>query len=115
MTIATHTLALKEVIEFTGGVVTYPNGIAKLTGGNIGLAIYPIFDPNYRDSLTGRIIDHYWNREIGVESVDQFQMNMRVTMNEIMPYYNKLYKSEQLEFDPLVTIKLDTISTGEAE
>jgi len=111
MTSATFTLPLKSVIELTGGKAPVVDGVRIYTPGNdgIGLEHYPIFDTNYRAMLNGKIIDHYWNREIGRETVDDFQRALRMTMNEIMTYYNKLYKSEQIEFDPLRTIDLRTI------
>lgn len=82
---------------------------------NIGLDIYPIFQESYRASLNDKIIKHYYNREIGHETVDLFVFAMRRKMNEIMPYYNQLYKSAQIQFDPLVTMDLRTITTGENE
>lgn len=110
---STFTILLKRVIELTGGTtVIGADGVTKLTGGNIGLAHYVIFDETYRDHLNGVIVDHYWNREIGLETIDMFQLNMRKKMNEIMPYYNKFYTSLQIEFDPLKTIDLSTISSG---
>lgn len=109
---STFTMTLSEVIDQTGGTTAIVNGVSKLTGGNIGIQYYPIFDETYRDHLTGRIIDHFWNREIGAESVDMFQLFMRRRMNEIMPYYNTLYLSTKIEFDPLSTVDLHTISTG---
>lgn len=111
---ATFTMPLKRVIELTGGEVDFSSGLAVMTGGNIGLDHYPLFDEAHRPTLTGKIIDHYWNREIGVESVDMFQMNMRKRMNEIMPYYNDLYKAQQIEFNPLHTTDLTTTSTSTA-
>lgn len=110
----TFTIPLKKVIELTGGTTEIVNGISKLTGGNIGLAYYPLWDETYRDHLNGIIVDHYWNREIGLETIDMFQLNMRKKMNEIMPYYNKFYESLQIEFDPLKTIDLSTASTGDS-
>lgn len=81
----------------------------KRNGFRIGLDIYPIFDDAYRLGLNQKIIDHYWNREIGLETVSQFVFNLRRKMNEIMPQYNQLYKSTQLQFDPLLSIDLATI------
>jgi hypothetical protein len=109
----TFTIPLKQVIALTGGTVTLDpdTGISTLVGGNIGLDYYPIFDETYRNDLTGKIVDHYWNREIGMETIEMFQLAMRRKMNEIMPYYNKLYESEKIEFDPLSTVDLTTIST----
>lgn len=60
----------------------------------IGLDQYPIFDERYRKDLNKKICDHYYYREIGQETPDRFRQMMRRTMNEIMPYYNQLYKSE---------------------
>lgn len=106
------TIRLKRVIELTGGTVTLVNGVSKLTNGNIGLQYYPIFDDNYRDHLTGIIVDHYWNREIGLETIDMFQLAMRRKMNEIMPYYNQLYLSTKITYDPLSTMDIKTVTSG---
>ena len=111
---ATFTIPLKRVISLTGGTIELVDGVSKLTGGNIGLQHYTIFDETYRDHLDGRIIDHYWNREIGLESVEMFQLAMRRKMNEIMPYYNQLYLSTRVEYDPLSTINLHTVMSNEA-
>jgi len=106
------TIKLKDAIELTGGTVEITNGIRVLTGGDIGLAHYPIYDENYRPHLNGLIIDHYWNREIGMETIDMFQLVMRRKMNEIMPYYNQMYQSAQIEYEALSTIDLQTANTG---
>lgn len=107
------TIPLKRVIELTGGsTVVTDNGLTVMTGGNIGLSHYPIFKPEYKAGLDGKIIDRYWNREIGLESISMFQLAMRRKMNEIMPYYNKLYNSELLVFDPLSTVDITSMSTG---
>lgn len=77
-------------------------------GFRIGLADYPIWKPEYRDQLNRKIIAHYWNREIGLETIPQFVFNLRRRMNEIMPLYNQVYLSTQIEFDPLATVNLVT-------
>lgn len=84
----------------------------EFTDGDIGLSTYPIFDQAYRPKLNKKIIDHYYNREIGLETVDLFVHATRTKMNEIMPYYNQLYKSELLEVDPFLTF--DTRATNTA-
>lgn len=109
---ATFTMPLKRVIVLTGGTTEIVNGSRKLTGGNIGLDFYPLFDSDYRDHLNGIIVDHYWNREIGHETIDMFQLAMRRKMNEIMPYYNQFYESTRMNYDPLKTIDLSTINEG---
>lgn len=109
---ATFTMALKDVIEDTGGTLEIVDGISKLTGGNIGLSDYPIFNEAYRDILNGKIIDHFMNCEIGLETVGMFQLAMRRKMNIIMPYFNKLYESELVALEPLKTIDVKTVATG---
>lgn len=117
----TFTIPLKRVIALTGGTVEIVDGIRLMTGGNIGLNDYPIFNstvyPNgaYRDILNGMIIDHYWNREIGLETIEMFQLAMRRKMNEVMPVINKLYETLDIEFDPLSTLDISTESTTEAD
>lgn len=120
---STFTMPLKTVIDHTGGTVTYENmefmgasmgTIAKVTNSDFGIEFYPIFDESYRNILTGKIVDRYWNREIGVETIDMFRLVLRRRLNEVMPYYNELYKSTLIDFDPMVTIDVSTTSQSDA-
>ena len=65
---------------------------------------FPIFDEDYRSVLLTKIARHYWTREIGLETVGAWKMKFENFMNEQMPYYNQLYKSELLEFNPMYDI-----------
>lgn len=65
---------------------------------------YPIYDERYRSVLETKIIRHYYMREIGMETVGLWKMYLEARMNEIMPYYNKLYESELLELEPFADI-----------
>ena len=71
---------------------------------DIGLDKYPIFNENYRPILNKKIIDHYYFREIGLETAELFKIFLNNKMNEIMVYYNQLYKSELLDFNPLENV-----------
>lgn len=93
---ATFTMRLNQVLEVTT---------------NIGLDAYPIFDTEYRAGLNQKIIDHFWNQEIGLETISMFRFAMARKMNEIMPLYNQLYKSTQLQFDPLMTIDIRSVAS----
>lgn len=116
MTSAAFTMTLKEAIELTGGTVELlDSGISKLTGGDIGLQYYKTFQSGYEETLNGKIIDHYWNREIGFETIDMFKMKMRQHMNNVMPYFNELYRSVQMTYDPLRTIDITTVSTSTSD
>lgn len=67
---------------------------------------FPIFDEKYRSVLETKILKHFYTREIGEETVGLWKLRLDTRLNEIMPYYNKLYMSELLEFNPLYTSKL---------
>lgn len=62
---------------------------------------FPIFDEEYRPVLCKKILKHYYTREIGLETVGLWKLKLETKMQEIMPYYNKLYKTELLEYNPL--------------
>lgn len=67
----------------------------------LGLDDYPIFDELYRETLNTKIIRRYYFREIGFETMGLFRWKMHETMHEIMPYYNQLYKSQDLITEPM--------------
>lgn len=67
---------------------------------------YPIFDETYRSVLESKILRHYYTREISEETVGLWKLRLNNRMNEIMPYFNKLYKSELIEFNPLYDVDL---------
>ena len=67
------------------------------SGYKIDLQSYPIFSENHREELNKKIIEHFYFREIGFETAELFNFHLKRTMNEIMPYYNKLFRSELLE------------------
>lgn len=69
---------------------------------------YPIFDENYKPVLEHKILDHFYTREIGLETYGLWKQKLRAKMREIMPYYNKLYNSELIEFNPLYSDDIKT-------
>ena len=62
---------------------------------------FPIFDENYRKPLCIKILKHYYTREICEETVGLWKLRLNTRMNEIMPYYNKLYEAWAENFNPL--------------
>ena len=52
---------------------------------------YPIFDENYRNVLNTKILNHYYESEIGFETASLFRFYLNNKLNEIMDYYNTLY------------------------
>lgn len=67
---------------------------------------YPIFDESYRSVLENKILRHFYLREICAETVGVWKHFLEMRMNEIMPYYNKMYESELIEFNPMYDVDL---------
>ena len=74
---------------------------------------FPIFDEAYRSVLETKILKHYYTREIAFESVGLWQLKLDTRLNEIMPYYNQLYNSELLEFNPFYDVDYTFTHEGE--
>lgn len=60
---------------------------------------YPIFDESYRNILNHNILYHYYENEIGFETAPLFRLYLNQKLNEIMPYYNELYKAQKKLID----------------
>ena len=73
--------------------------VLKDNNFNFGLDSYPIFDENYRKTLNNNILNHYLMNEIGFETPELFKFYLNQKMNEIMPYYNELYKVQKKLID----------------
>ena len=66
---------------------------------------------NYKRELEKKILRHYYTREIGEESVGLWKLRLCDRLNMIMPYYNQLYDSTLIKFDPLINISKITNGT----
>lgn len=73
------------------------------------------FDEEYRGVLCQKILKHYYTQEIGAETVGLWKLWMNTRLEEIMPYYNKMYESAALEFDPLGDTKYDVTRNVNSE
>ena len=69
---------------------------------------YPIFDVNYKQTLETKILMHYYTREISEETYGLWKLRLMTKLNEIMPYYNKLYESELIKYNPLWNVDITT-------
>lgn len=80
------------------------NEIIAESAANIFNFTFPIFDEAYRLPLEIKILRHYYTREICEETVGLWKLRLQQKLNEIMPYYNQLYESELIEFNPLYDV-----------
>lgn len=74
---------------------------------------FPIFDENYRSVLETKILRHYYTREIGLETYGLWKLKLQTKLNEIMPYYNKLYETELFKYNPLYDVDMTTTNVGQ--
>lgn len=57
-----------------------------------------------KTKLANKIVDHYYFREIGFETIEKFRYYARITMKEIMESKLPLIYSASIEYDPLVNV-----------
>ena len=57
-----------------------------------------------KDRLASKIVDHYYMREIGYETIGLFKHYAKVYMQEIMERYLPLIYSNSIKYDPLVNV-----------
>lgn len=67
---------------------------------------FPIYKEEHRLELECKILKRYYTREIGAETYGRWKLFLDERMNSIMDYYNKLYESAELEFNPMVDYKV---------
>lgn len=71
---------------------------------------FAIFDEAYREKLVSKVLKHYYLREIGAETVGIWMLWINTKFEEIMPYYNQLYESAKLKFEPFYDADYTRIS-----
>ena len=98
---------LKKSVGYNDVGTVIQNAIPKIFSFN-----WPIFDENYRNVLETKILKHYYTREIGLETYGLWKLKLDTKLNEIMPYYNQLYKSALLEFNPFYDVDITRNHTG---
>lgn len=103
---AKYTIELRNVIILNGleevkSYFTNYNIEDFLTSSQIEKIDFNMWN---KDKLSQKIINHYYMREIGFETIALFKHYAKVTMQEIMERYLPLIYSKFLEYDPLMNI-----------
>jgi len=88
---------------------------------DLGLQDYPLYESTghtmvdkiipTREELNTKIINHFKYREIGFETPWRFVDELNIRMNEIMPYYNQLFKSLDIEYNIIHNVDYTEDST----
>lgn len=79
---ANYTLTLQQIIR--GGITIFDFE-------------YPIFKEDFKPIFEQLFIDEFLLEEIAHETIAQFKHRLKTKLNIVMPYYNKLYESQELE------------------
>ncbi len=113
---STYTIQLRYICEVESGLSksTGYNSINKILNNSWQRVFdfdFPIFDENYRKTLCIKILKHYYTREISEETIGLWKLRLDTKLNEIMPYYNKLYSVWLNDFNPLYNVEISTQHT----
>ena len=82
---------------------------------NKALSTYPLYQPKStneyiprivptREEINNAILNYYKYREIGFETFGRFLHELETTMKEIMPYYNQLFYTQDLDFNVIYNV-----------
>jgi hypothetical protein len=114
---ASYTMELNEVLAtllvFDGVDVSVMDTKTLIEEGRKKLFDfeYDIFDTNYKAVWETNFIRNFFMREIGFETEDLFKFQLESWLRINMPYFNKMFQSELLDFDPLVNSDMKTDTT----
>ena len=114
-----YTMELRHVCEQLAGLTSEQimladyNTIIEAARPQLFNFSYPLYNPDHKAELETKIIKHYYMREISGETVGLFKLFLDRTLNEIMPYFNELYHSADLEYNPLHDIDITRQHAGQ--
>lgn len=54
---------------------------------------FPLHDPDHKEALEALILKKYFFREICCEDVEEWKLRLDEKLNEVMPYFNRMYES----------------------
>lgn len=82
---------------------------------------YPLFRNEYKEQFEQNFINYFMFHEIGSETVAKFKFRLQTRLKIIMPYWNKIYMTQELEqrildnYDVTETYSSKNISKGLAK
>lgn len=101
-----YTTELRYICEVNAGLkesagFSQIDNVISKSWNKIFTTTAPLFDESYRQVLFSKILKHYYTQEIAYETVGLWLYHMNTKMEEILPYYNKIYKAVQADYDIL--------------
>ena len=74
---------------------------------------YNLYENSYKPIFEEKFIKRFYFREIGVETIQRFIINLETTLNEIMPYYEHLYQTTTYKYEPILNYDVTETITRE--
>lgn len=71
---------------------------------------FNLYSPEHKVELLSKFLQHYYMREIGLETVGLWKFFVNRKIREILPYYNELYKQLDQDFNILKPYVVSEIS-----
>lgn len=107
---ASYTMQLKTYIE---QATQYEEGLSNMDRIKEGRKKlfdfdYPFFDDNYREQFEVNFISNFYTREIGFETEGLFKFKLESWLNINMPYYNEMFETTKIKYDPLLNARMTT-------
>lgn len=76
---------------------------------------YEFFNDLYRRDFEMKFIRFFYNKEIGFETEGQFKFQLETWLQINMPYFNQLFESQLIKYDPLKNIDMRNIQDTKGE
>lgn len=77
-----YTITLGEIIENNVNIFDFD---------------YPFYNEERKKQFEQHFIEHFYFDEIGQETVARFKHRLKIKLNLIMPYWNKIFLADELE------------------
>ena len=74
---------------------------------------YDLFDHLYKPVIETKFLRHFYTREIGQETVALWKLKLEDKWTMLLPYYNKLWESELMKFNPFYDVDYEIKNTGD--
>lgn len=101
-------------------MVNYTLTLQQIINGGIDIFDfeYNLFDNNYKSTFEQLFIDYFLTEEIAHETVGLFKHRLKTKLNLVLPMYNKLYMTQELDQRILdnydVTEIINRVVTGDS-
>ena len=108
---ATYTTQVRDICESFPELTSDAHTVDWFCGNAVKYIFdgsFTTFDPAYKPILCKKILKHFYMSEIGFETYGLWKLQLNTKLEEIMPYYNQLYYTTTLDFNPLWNVDYTT-------